>query len=55
MIKKELLPYLENILASVAVISFYFDIKKIKENLFYNFSVPEGRGDRIKIKLIIKK
>ncbi len=54
-IKKELLPYIENILASVAVISFYFDIKKIKENLFYNFSVPEGRGDRIKIKINNKK
>ena len=54
-IKKEFLPYLENILASVAVISFYFDIKKIKENLFYNFSIPEGRGDYIKIKIKNKK
>ncbi len=54
-IKKEFLPYLENILASVAVISFYFDIQKIKENLFYNFSIPEGRGDCIKLKIKNKK
>ena len=50
-IKYKLLPYLDNILATVAVISIYFDIEKIKKNIFYNFKIPVGRGDLIKIKL----
>ena len=50
-IKNKLLPYLDNILATVAVISIYFDIKNIKENIFYNFPIPVGRGNLIKINL----
>jgi len=50
-IKYNLLPYLDNILATVAVISIYFDIQKIKENIFYNFPIPGGRGNLINIKL----
>ncbi len=50
-IKYKLLPYLDNILATVAVFSIYFDIEKIKENIFSNFTIPVGRGDLIKVKL----
>ena len=54
-IRDDVLPYLNNILATVAVISIYFDIQKINKNIFYNFSVPTGRGDFIKLKLKNKK
>ena len=50
-IKYNLLPYLDNILATVAVISIYFDNQKIKENILYNFPIPDGRGNLINIKL----
>jgi len=43
-----------NILASLAVMSFYFDILKLKKNIFLNFKTPQGRGDFSRI-LINKK
>ena len=40
-----------NILASVAVINLYKDIRKFKKNIFLNFKIPSGRGDISKVKL----
>nr|MBC8302626.1 UDP-N-acetylmuramoyl-tripeptide--D-alanyl-D-alanine ligase [Pelagibacterales bacterium] len=51
LIKKNLHPYLHNILASVAIISEFYDLKKIDEKLFYNFKLPFSRGDITKTKL----
>ena len=44
-----------NILASLAVMSIYIDIFKLKRNIFLNFKTPEGRGDISKIKINKKK
>ena len=38
-----------NILAALAVMSFYFDILKLNKNIFLNFKTPQGRGDFSKI------
>ena len=51
LIKKNLHPYLHNILASVAIISELYDLKNIDEKLFYNFKLPFSRGDITKTKL----
>ena len=51
LIKKNLLPYLHNFLASVAIISELYDLKNIDEKLFYNFKLPLSRGDITKIRL----
>ena len=40
-----------NILASLAVINLYKDIRKFKKNIFLNFKIPSGRGDISKVKL----
>ncbi len=42
---------LYNILATLASINLYVDIKKIKKDIFLNFKSPLGRGDISKIKL----
>ena len=42
---------LKNILAAIAVISIFRDIKKLNENIFYNFINPKGRGDISKIRI----
>ena len=44
-INKYLKSYVENILASVAVISEYFNFNKINEKLFFNFKIPNARGE----------
>ena len=44
LISKELIHYKENILASLCLLSNYFEINKLKKNLFNNFRIPEGRG-----------
>ena len=44
-----------NILASLAVMSIFLDISKIKKNMFVNFKTPNGRGDNSKIKVNNKK
>ena len=51
LIKKNLSPYLYNVLASVAIISEFCDLKNIDEKLFYNFKLPFSRGDQTKIRL----
>ena len=40
-----------NILASVAVMSIFFDISKLNKNIFLGFKTPNGRGDINKIKI----
>ena len=40
-----------NILASLAVINLYKDIRKFKKDIFLNFKIPSGRGDISKVKL----
>ena len=40
-----------NILASVAVMSIFFDISKLNKNIFLGFKTPTGRGDINKIKI----
>ena len=50
LIKKELLPYLSNILATIAILSNYINPKNLSKNLFSNFSLPQGRGDLSKLK-----
>ncbi len=40
-----------NILATLASINLYSDIRKLKKNIFLNFKTPTGRGDISKIKL----
>jgi len=50
-IKESLKSYIVNILATIAVISNYTDVQSLKENFFYNFKIPKGRGDFSKIKL----
>jgi len=40
-----------NILATLTVISIFFDISKLSKNIFANFRTPNGRGDISKIKI----
>ena len=44
-----------NILAALAVMSIFFDISKLKKNIFIGFKIPNGRGDITKIKIDNKK
>ena len=46
---------LYNILATLAAINLFVDIKKIKKNIFLDFETPKGRGDISKIKLKSKQ
>ena len=54
-IHNNLLPYVENILGSVAVCKSLSIIDKIKNNFFYNYQIPIGRGNIKKISLGSKK
>ncbi len=51
LIKKNLYPYLYNILASIAIISEFYNLKNISKKLFYNFELPHSRGDMVKVRL----
>ncbi|MDA7577327.1 UDP-N-acetylmuramoyl-L-alanyl-D-glutamate--2,6-diaminopimelate ligase [Candidatus Pelagibacter sp.] len=44
-----------NILAALAVMSIFFDISKLKKNIFIGFKTPMGRGDITKIRINNKK
>ena len=46
---------LYNILATIASLSLYINIKTLKKDIFLNFKIPHGRGDISKIKLQKKK
>tara|TARA_B100001250_G_scaffold386306_1_gene382711 strand:+ start:4902 stop:7745 length:2844 start_codon:yes stop_codon:yes gene_type:complete len=50
-IKKSLENHLDNILASLAVISNFIDLEYINKNLFFNYNLPQGRGDENNIKI----
>ena len=50
-ISLSVLPYIENLLGVVSVISIFFDINKFKKNLFSNYNVPPGRGNIIKYRI----
>ena len=43
--------HLYNILATLASIYSYINIRNLKKNLFLNFKTPKGRGDISKIKI----
>ena len=47
--------YLYNILATIASIQSYIDIKKIKKDNFLDFKIPKGRGDISQISFNGKK
>jgi MurE/MurF fusion protein len=46
---------LYNILATIASINLYVNVKKIKKDIFLDFKTPNGRGDVSKIQLKNKK
>ncbi len=50
-IKKKLKPYIKNILATIAVISINYDIEILNEKIFYDFTIPKGRGNIFKVKI----
>ena len=43
--------HLYNILATIASVNFYTNIRKLKKDIFLNFKNPIGRGDISKVKL----
>ena len=45
---------IKNLLAALTIISIFKNIKKLDKNIFYNYKVPEGRGDITKIKIFKK-
>ena len=47
LVSKNLSNQIENILASISIISVYFDIEKLNRNLFSGFCIPESRGSII--------
>ena len=54
-INKNLEIYKDNLLASLAVISNFFDLESLNKNFFNNFNLPEGRGDLSIVKIKKKK
>ena len=54
-IKKNLEVYIDNILASLAVMSNFLDLKIISNKFFFNYNIPEGRGDYNIVKINNKK
>ena len=54
-IPKELSSYKENILSSLSIIINFFEIKKLKKNLFLGFCVPNSRGSLINFRTKSKK
>ena len=47
--------HIYNILATLASISLFIDISKLKKNIFLDFKTPSGRGNILNIKLRDKK
>ena len=54
-INRNLETYVDNILASLSVISNYIDLNNLSENFFLNYNLPEGRGDYKNIKVNNKR
>ena len=42
-------------MATCAVLSIYFSINEIKDNIFFKYQIPEGRGDVFNLKYKNKK
>ncbi len=42
--------HIRNLLASITVISLFYDLNKISKNIFLKFKIPDGRGDISKLK-----
>ncbi len=55
LIPNELSSYKENILACLSIMVNYFDVKKLKKNLFLDFCIPKSRGSLINYKKNSKK
>ena len=51
LIKRNLENFIDNILASLAVISNFLDLKDLDEKFFLNYNLPQGRGDYNYIKI----
>ena len=49
-INKSLINQSLNLLACIAAISNFIDVKNLKKDIFYNYKLPEGRGNLIKIR-----
>ena len=47
--------YIENLLAASAAISYYIDLDKLNKNIFLNYNIPKGRGDKFVFKNKSKK
>ncbi len=50
-INKYLIHHPLNLLATLAAISNFLDIKNLNKNIFYNYNLPTGRGDLFKKKI----
>ena len=55
LIKRNLDNFIDNILASLAVISNFLDLKDVDEKFFLNYNLPQGRGDYNYIKIKKKR
>jgi murE/murF fusion protein len=42
---------IKNLLAAIAIISIFKDIRKLDNNIFFKYQIPNGRGDVSRIKL----
>ena len=47
--------YIYNILATLTIISNYFDVKKLNHHLFFDYKIPQSRGSIINRKKGSKK
>ena len=54
-IKRNIESYVENILAAIAVISDFLNLVNLSEKLFFNYNLPDGRGNSKYIKINDKK
>ena len=50
-IENYLKDFISNILCVIAVISIYFDLRFVNKNIFLNYKIPKGRGNKSVIKL----
>ncbi len=55
LISKNISKFKENILATIGIISNYFEIKRLNKNLFLGFDIPKSRGSIISYKKGSKK
>ena len=50
-VSKDLIPYIENLLGVISVLSLYFDLRELNKNSFLNFKPTRGRGNVSTIKI----